>query len=110
MKKWENIKKACAEKAYNEVYRAQIGEIGALITAVSMRVTLVQGYRESRQHDKIRQELANQVYDTIMNWDVRSFKSLQQLYPEQFPKGELRAYTLDDENMTWVIDKTEVYT
>jgi hypothetical protein len=110
MKKWNTIKKACAKEAFNAITAAAlIGELGAMISIVSMRVTLVQGYRESRQHDKVRAILADQVYNAIMNWDVRSFESLRKLYPKQFPKGKLTAYMQDDENQTWVIDKQQEY-
>jgi len=110
MKKWDTIKKACAREAFNAITTTVlIGDVGAMISIVSMRVTLVQGYRESRQHDKVRDILADQVYNAIMNWDVRSFESLRKLYPKQFPKGNLTAYMQDDENQTWVIDKQQEY-
>jgi ABC-type multidrug transport system fused ATPase/permease subunit len=110
MKKWNTIKKACAKEAFSAITSATlIGELGAMISVVSMRVTLVQGYRESRQHDKVRNTLANQVYDAIMNWDVRSFESLRDLYPKHFPKGKLTAYMRDDEDQTWVIDTQQEY-
>ncbi len=102
MKKWETIKKKCAASAYQQI-ASHSGDVGALITLISARITTIQGCRESYQHYKISKELANQAYEIILKWDIRCFQQLRDLYPKEFPKGRLMPVQLDDETLSWAL-------
>lgn len=80
--KWENIKTKCAKAAYSYIM-AEYSEYGPLAYALTIH-RLEKGKMKSREFKK---ECANQVFDAIMRWDIRQWKSLQDAFPTTFPKG-----------------------
>jgi hypothetical protein len=79
--KWETIKNRCVNIASKELH--------TLSLEVNWSMLLFQLQKQNNRIGFYKtQEMAKEkCYDVIDNWDIRNWKSLQERFPQAFPKG-----------------------
>ena len=108
-RKWEALKARIARDQYSKVRSAFDFEAGtAALLAVLGKVEKGVSLRENWAHRL--QELADEVYDRIMRWDVRCAGKLFEVFPGYLPKNHegrsFQAELLDNEagdDCDWVL-------
>jgi hypothetical protein len=80
--KWETITTNVARKVYSEI-KTNLTANGGLLGVCALLEHINSAHKGSF---KMRDEVANEVYDAIKRWDIRSYAKLKEFFPKQFPK------------------------
>ena len=89
--KWETIKNNCIREAVVDHRR---GIKYAAIEMLLLTQYRKSGYKKSA-HNFLR-ELEDDIVNVINNWDIRAFKALSVVFPQCFPKRELKIELTDN--------------
>ncbi|GAG04370.1 unnamed protein product [marine sediment metagenome] len=83
--KWETIKTKCIREACEQLksphYNTAILSVGAIMDS-----TFKKKYKSLSLTANLRAELIDEVEKVINNWDIRCYKTLQNVFPNSFPK------------------------
>lgn len=103
--KFEKIKENIANMVYNQIKNnSYMDDLCGLLALCAMNEQIEGTHKGSC---KMRADLANQIYDVIIKWDVRNYKTLQNQFPKQFPKNIIGIDLTD--NGWELIKSTEYY-
>lgn len=81
--KWDKIKENCIRCSYNTITVDSGRFVLSGLEMILKKEVLLNSYKRK---DAIHDEIAK----IISNWDIRNFESLRKIFPNEFPKGNLR--------------------
>ena len=92
--KWETIQKRCCKKAVEQLSNPFNFELSGMKTLEALRM--------GTTTNKNLPILIEKAKEIINQWDVRSFRALQKVFPECFPKKTITEITMNEE-CDWVL-------
>lgn len=91
--KWETIKSNCIRSSYNMITSNDNFFLVNLHRIKGGEKPLLFHANKNALHDEISR--------VINNWDIRSYQKLRDIFPNEFPKGDL----VIEYNEYWTINK-----
>jgi hypothetical protein len=102
---WEKVKENIAREAYTSIQKHNIHcNNSNLLTCLLMARDIETG--KKLPSVKRVQYFADQVFETIMRWDIRSASKLQEVFPQWFPKRLGKGFVIEQTEKGWELIPT----